>query len=264
MSWLKKIRTYLPQEIPGPMAVLYEKVATGGLRGFYCQVASEITSTLASGRVLDVGTGPGHLLIEIARLNRDLELVGVDLSWKMLKIAESLARQEINTPVHGNGAEHTATSNISGTSGIRLVRSDVQNLLFSDGAFDLVVSTLSFHHWHNPMRGIQECLRVTAPGGQCWIYDLRTDVPARTHAESLTAKGLGRWALGWIFKFHGVDPKDYRTQSIAECLEAGTTVEAELQPTYLKLKMEKPLDELQGRGTHCKNELMGCCKIGQE
>ncbi len=257
MSWLKKIRTYLPQEIPGPMAVLYEKVATGGLRGFYRQVASEIASTLTSGRVLDVGTGPGHLLLEIARLNRDLELVGVDLSWKMLEIAESLARQEINTHVHGNGAEHTAIGNVFSTPGIRLVRGDVQNLQFSDGAFDLVVSTLSFHHWHDQMRGIQECLRVTAPGGQCWIYDLRTDVPARTHGESLTSKGLGRWALGWIFKFHGVDPKDYQAQSVAEWLDAGTTVEAEVHPAYLKLKMEKPLEELQGRETHCKNELMG-------
>jgi ubiquinone/menaquinone biosynthesis C-methylase UbiE len=257
MSWLKKIRTYLPQQIPGPMAVLYEKVATGGLCGFYRQVASEVTSTLTSGRVLDVGTGPGHLLIEIARLNRDLELVGVDLSWKMLKIADSLIRQEINTPVRGNGAEHTATSNISDTSGIRLVRGDVQNLLFPDGTFGLVVSTLSFHHWHNPIRGIQECLRVTAPGGQCWIYDLRTDVSARTHAESVTGRRLDRWALGWIFKFHGVDPKDYQAQSVAEFLDADTTVEAEVQPTYLKLKMEKPLEELQGRGTHCRNELMG-------
>ena len=118
MNWLRKIRPYLPQEIPGPMAVLYEKVATGALCGFYRQVASEVTSSLTSGRVLDVGTGPGHLLIEIARLNRDLELVGVDLSSKMLKIAESLIRQEVNTDVQGKGA------------GIRLVQGEVHNLLF--------------------------------------------------------------------------------------------------------------------------------------
>ncbi len=245
MNWLRKIRPYLPQEIPGPMAMLYEKVATGGLCGFHRQVASEITSTLASGRVLDVGTGPGHLLIEIARLNRDLELVGVDLSPKMLKIAESLAKQEINTPVNGKA------------EGIRLVQGEAQNLQFSDGAFDLVVSTLSFHHWHDRMRGIQECLRVTAPGGQCWIYDLRTDVSARAHAESLTSKGLSRWALGWIFKYHGVDPKDYRARSVAQCLDVGATVEAELHPTYLKLKIKKLLSESPPKTAHCKNELVG-------
>ncbi len=252
MNWLRKIRPYLPQEIPGPMAVLYEKVATGALCGFYRQVASEVTSSLTSGRVLDVGTGPGHLLIEIARLNRDLELVGVDLSWKMLQIAESLIRQETNTHAHGKG------------TGICLVRGEVHNLLFPDGAFDLVVSTLSFHHWHNPMRGIQECLRVTAPGGQCWIYDLRTDVPARTHAESVTAKGLGRWALGWIFKYHGVDPKDYRARSVAQCLDAGTTVEVEVHPTYLKLKMEKPLSKVRGKTARCKNELVGSMAPSEE
>ena len=68
MKWSRKIRTYFPQEIPGPMAALYETVATGALAGFYRQVALEIASLLARGRVLDVGTGPGHLLVRRKRL----------------------------------------------------------------------------------------------------------------------------------------------------------------------------------------------------
>jgi ubiquinone/menaquinone biosynthesis C-methylase UbiE len=89
-GWLRKIHTSLSQEIPEPIAVLYEKVATPGLSLFYQQVASEITSLISSGRVLDVGAGPGHLLVEIARRRPNLELVALDLSRKMLKIAKKL------------------------------------------------------------------------------------------------------------------------------------------------------------------------------
>jgi ubiquinone/menaquinone biosynthesis C-methylase UbiE len=255
-SWLRKIYPFLPQEIPGPIAVLYEKVAMGGLRGFHQQVASEITSSLKSGKILDVGTGPGQLLIEITRRNPNIELVGFDLSRKMLKIAKKLTEPPCFLAKAKTGAKvcagttatdpapRTVSTNL-GSGPIRLVRGDVRNLPFSDGEFDLVVSTLSLHHWHDPAKGIQECLRVTAPGGRCWIYDLRTDVPARMHAKLVTGEGLGRLARSWIFKFHGVDPKQYEARTVASWLAGGATVEVEVHAAYLKLNIEKPLCESQ-------------------
>ncbi len=75
-GWYQKFCSFLPQQIPGPIAVLYDKVASPAIRGFHKKVASEITATLKSGKVLDIGTGPGHLLLEIARQNPDLDLVG--------------------------------------------------------------------------------------------------------------------------------------------------------------------------------------------
>ena len=127
------------------------------------------------------------------------------------------------------------------------MQADVRDLPFSDGAFDLVVSTLSLHHWHDPAQGLRECLRVTAPGGQCWIYDLRTDVPARRHAELATGKGLERWVLGWIFRFHGVHPKDYEAQSVARWLGADATVRPEAHAAYLKLNIWKAAAPSQAR-----------------
>ncbi|MHC4173644.1 MAG: class I SAM-dependent methyltransferase [Planctomycetota bacterium] len=281
-SWLRKIGTFLPQEIPGPIAVLYEKVAIGGLRGFHQQVASEITSSLKSGKILDVGTGPGQLLIEITRRNPNLELVGFDLSRKMLKIAKRLTEPPCFLAKARTGAkicaEAAATDlvpttvrtdanpvrnfkkaealeqvpKISNGANIRLVRGDVRNLPFSDGEFDLVVSTLSLHHWHDPARGIRECLRVTAAGGRCWIYDLRTDVPVRTHAKLVTGEGLGRLARSWIFKFHGVDPKQYEARTVTSWLGGGVTVQAEVHAAYLKLNIEKPLCESQEETIHSK------------
>ena len=250
-NWLQKTRAFLPQEILGPMATLYEKVATPGLRQFHRQVALEITSSLSSGRVLDVGTGPGHLLVEIARQNPDLDLTGCDLSRKMLKIAkQSFERNGMRCAEDlTDSVATTANTNRS----IRLVRADVRELPFSDNAFDLVVSTISIHHWHNPARGIKECLRVTAPGGRCWIYDLRTDVSARTHAKFVTGKGLYRLALGWIFKFHGVDPNQYQAPMVASWLAGDVTVQSQVHAAYLKLNIQKTLCESQDRTRYSKS-----------
>ena len=124
------------------------------------------------------------------------------------------------------------------------------DLPFPDNTFDLVVSTLSIHHWHNPAKGIRECLRVTVPGGRCWIYDLRTDVPVKTHAKFVTGTGLSRLALGWIFKFHGVDPKQYQPSTILSWLESNAVVQARIHEVYLKLDIEKPFNRLR-KSTAC-------------
>jgi ubiquinone/menaquinone biosynthesis C-methylase UbiE len=50
---------------------------------------------------------------------------------------------------------------------------DVGRLPFPDGSFDLVVSTISQHHWTDPAGGLQEVNRVLRPGAQAWIYDFR-------------------------------------------------------------------------------------------
>ncbi len=121
----------------------------------------------------------------------------------------------------------------------------MRELPFPDNAFDLVVSTLSIHHWHDPASGIRECMRVTAPGGRCWIYDLRTDIPVKAHAKLVTGEGLGRLALSWIFKFHGVDPKQYQAPAIVSWLDGNATVQTQIHTAYLKLDIEKLSDRSQ-------------------
>ncbi len=244
-GWYRKICSFLPQQIPGPMAVLYDKVASSAIRDFHKKVASEITATLKSGKVLDIGTGPGHLLLEITRQNPDLDLVGCDLSKKMLKIAKKVTSQE-NSGGSNQKLEGTDPSKIFLTQG------DVQNLPFADGQFDQVISTLSMHHWNDPIQGIRECARVTAPGGNCWIYDLRTDAPLSEHAKLLSAKGLRRLILSWIFKFHGVDSEKYENLRVSSHSGEDIIVETEVHAAYLKLIIKKPLCKLQDETTCSK------------
>jgi SAM-dependent methyltransferase len=53
---------------------------------------------------------------------------------------------------------------------------DVASLAFRDGSFDLVVSTLSMHHWADPAAGFAEIGRVLRPGGPALVWDLRPGV----------------------------------------------------------------------------------------
>jgi ubiquinone/menaquinone biosynthesis C-methylase UbiE len=43
-----------------------------------------------------------------------------------------------------------------------------EDLPFPDASFDLVFSTMTFHHWHDQGRGIAEVARVLTPHGR-WL-----------------------------------------------------------------------------------------------
>jgi ubiquinone/menaquinone biosynthesis C-methylase UbiE len=53
---------------------------------------------------------------------------------------------------------------------------DVAALAFPDESCDLVVSTLSIHHWADPTASLAEIGRVLRPGARALIWDFRTGV----------------------------------------------------------------------------------------
>jgi ubiquinone/menaquinone biosynthesis C-methylase UbiE len=113
--------------------------------------------------VLDVGTGPGRLARQIAASCPTVTVQGVDLSQEMITSA-------------------TSTTRLEGLQNLRFQVADVTSLPFADGSVDLVVSTISLHHWDDPDSGLTEIARVLAPAGRAWIYDFRAALrgPART------------------------------------------------------------------------------------
>ena len=67
---------------------------------------------------------------------------------------------------------------------------DAADLPFDDASVDLVVSTLSMHHWAYPADAFAEIDRVLAHGGVALIYDL--GLLASTPAEIADiAEGAG-------------------------------------------------------------------------
>jgi ubiquinone/menaquinone biosynthesis C-methylase UbiE len=134
-------------------------------RRVYRRLAQDIAAQAGEGAaVLDVGTGPGVLLEELARNRPDLTVTGVDPSKDMVAAAQrKLARY---------GPRATA------------VTGDAADLPFADGAFDLIVSSLSLHHWDRPEEAGRELARVLRPGGRICIYD----VPAAPFDEAVGRK----------------------------------------------------------------------------
>jgi len=78
-----------PAAFQGHSSRVYDIVARRLLRGVYRGLAADLAQTAPrSAAVLDVGTGPGVLLMALGRRRPDLALTGVDLSADMIATAE--------------------------------------------------------------------------------------------------------------------------------------------------------------------------------
>jgi ubiquinone/menaquinone biosynthesis C-methylase UbiE len=102
-------------------------------------------------RVLDVGCGTGALLRKAAARFPHAELTGVDPAPGMVEAARKSWCSD--RPA-------------------RFVRAAAEYLPFEDGEFDLVMSTVSFHHWQEQKAGLHEIGRVLAPGGSVVLSDM--------------------------------------------------------------------------------------------
>jgi SAM-dependent methyltransferase len=141
-------------------AAAYDRLTGWLLGSFYDGIAADIAATAAPGAsALDVGCGPGHLTRRLAALGFDV--TGVDLDPAMIRRATA-------------------------AGGGRYVAADAASLPFEDGAFDLVVSTLSLHHWANPHAGLAEIGRVVRPEGRVVVWDLGRGAPLHGHAPDPT------------------------------------------------------------------------------
>jgi SAM-dependent methyltransferase len=154
-------------QVPGGIligdAILYDTLSRLLLSPLIKHIAADIASVAPAGaRVLEVGCGPGHLSVRLAR-HHGLEVTGLDLDPAMI------TRARANTDRSRNGDQRRPSFLVG----------DVASLAFPDRSFDLVVSTLSMHHWADPAAGLAEIGRVLRPGARALIWDFRPG--ARPH-----------------------------------------------------------------------------------
>jgi SAM-dependent methyltransferase len=141
-------------------AVVYDILSRLLLGPLVERIAADVAAAAPTGaRVLEVGCGPGHLSVRLAR-HHGFEVTGLDLDPAMIQ------RARANADRPGNGDQRRPA----------LLVGDVAALAFPDGSFDLVVSTLSMHHWADPTAGLAEIGRVLRPGARTLIWDFRPGV----------------------------------------------------------------------------------------
>ncbi|MFN7927831.1 MAG: class I SAM-dependent methyltransferase [Blastocatellia bacterium] len=110
--------------------------------------------------VLDVACGPG--IVACAFATRARHVTGIDLTPAMLEQAKKRQRK-------------FQLANLTWQLG------DVLPLPFADGAFSMVITRYSFHHFLDPLAVCNEMLRVCQPGGTVMVVDA---TPPQEKAEA--------------------------------------------------------------------------------
>lgn len=119
-------------------------------------IAGMIASGIKGGDILEVGSGPGYVGLELAKKLNPTSLTGCEISPAMIRFAEK------------NAAEYGISA--------RYVQGNCMKMPFADESFDTVISNGSLHEWENPMLAFNEIYRVLRTGGRYCITDLRRDV----------------------------------------------------------------------------------------
>lgn len=101
------------------------------------------------GAIADIGCGTGRLLRSAGKRWPTAHLIGVDHSPGMLDVARRL------TPT---GAFYIGSA---------------ESLPLPDSSVEAAFSTLSIHHWTEPLKGVQEIARILRPGGYLCLADIR-------------------------------------------------------------------------------------------
>lgn len=109
----------------------------------------------ATGRTLDIGTGPGRIPILACERIEGLSAVGIDLSPAMIALAK----------------RHRLASTCSDRLEFRVL--DARRLRFRDASFDTVVCNGMLHHLADPRPLLEEARRVLKRGGTLLVRDLR-------------------------------------------------------------------------------------------
>lgn len=138
----------------------------------------------AGGRALDVGCGTGRLISAAQELIP--VVVGADVSARMLARARCLR------------------------AGPSFVCAVAEELPFASGSFDVVTTTLSLRHWHDPNRGVRELFRVLSPEGVMVVADAdfeEEEMRARQRWHFRQARG-GQLAV--LLARSGMRVVDYR------------------------------------------------------
>lgn len=113
----------------------------------------KLSASSGQTKILDICTGTGDIVIAFAKRNPLSRCFGIDLSEKMLEIAQAKM-------------EKSALD-----QQIILLQADALNLPFEQNTFDIAFMGFGLRNLSDPLKGIQETKKVLKKGGKVFILE---------------------------------------------------------------------------------------------
>ncbi len=157
-------------------------------------------------RIVDFGTGPGLLLVDLAKRFPKAELHGVEAQPEMLKLASQSLKGIPDAQIHRHD----------------LMSGPIQSL--GDKSIDLAFAVMVLHELPVPTRLVRDLARTLKPGGQCVLCDW-VRFPLQDYFESEPSDSQDRFThfsehcrytaadLKWLLEAHGLHVQDWQLRN---------------------------------------------------
>ncbi|HUV65818.1 MAG TPA: class I SAM-dependent methyltransferase [Sedimentisphaerales bacterium] len=151
------------------------KTSRGGLAPVYAPLAEQIAADVDLGEKegigIDLGSGPGTLIIELCKRTQ-LHWINADINPRNFAYFFEQAEK------HGFGCRVSA------------IMADAHSLPFHDDYADFIVSRGSFHFWEDKVQAFREIYRVLKPGASAYIgRGFSRNLPVETAREIRAGQG---------------------------------------------------------------------------
>ncbi len=180
----------------------------------FVEHAVRLVAGRAAGRALDIGTGPGQIVLKLGRRLPGWQFIGVDRSPNMIRQACASARDR-GSKLRARQKQDTKSEDSDPEVQGRFFIADGNRLPFAGESFDLVLCNSVLHHLAEPQRLLAEVARLTKPDGAILIRDLRR--PSRL-AYPLHVRWYGRHYTGLMYKLYCASVRSAYTAAELEAL----------------------------------------------
>jgi ubiquinone/menaquinone biosynthesis C-methylase UbiE len=135
------------------------------------QIVSDFDLSKKDGIGIDLGSGPGTLIIELCKRTR-MHWINADIDPNYFSSFYELAKE--------NGVDQQ----------ISAIFADAHNLPFKDNYADIIVSRGSYHFWEDKVTAFSEIYRVLKPGAVAYIgRGFARDFPVETAKKIRSKQG---------------------------------------------------------------------------
>lgn len=221
----------MPEKIMWPFSRFYNRYPNRIFVKWFKQIAKDIKDSQISGTILDVGTGPGRLPIEIAKQITNVKVVGIDLSEDMVRIAKKNAEKE------------------GLADKVEFIVGNAYDTGFGDCSMDLVISTGVIHHLKEPAKAFNEIYRILKHKREAWMYDGRKDATKIEIEKTVRILGIEEdlplplWIMEriWPHLHVGYKTDVYFSGKIGKALEESLfeNCDAQKEGAYIRIILKK-------------------------